>query len=231
MNTSTLFRSLALAASLLLGTANVHAQAPVQNPQPQGGPQNPQQAQQREGQPGRPPELANSAPPVPAGPPLPTVSLESLVERVAKSSKRQFLIDSRARQQVYLGSVRAEDINYPTLLAILRANGMAATTIEGRVNIVPDFEIRFLPTPLVQTDDSSIAADEWVTRVITTSKREASSMVPILRPLLPQAAHLAAMCGACEPGAQNCTNCRQLIVMDRYANVQRITAIVRMIDQ
>ena len=77
----------------------------------------------------------------------------------------------------------------------------------------------------------SIPADEWVSRVITTTKAETSSMVPILRPLLPQAAHLSAMCGICEPGAQKCTNCRQLMVVDRYANVQRITEIVRMLDQ
>ena len=66
---------------------------------------------------------------------------------------------------------------------------------------------------------------------MTTSKKEASSMVPVLRPLLPQAGHLSAMCGSCEPGAQNCTNCRQLIIVDRYANVQRITAIVKMLEQ
>ncbi|HVS23157.1 MAG TPA: hypothetical protein VMU03_05485 [Gammaproteobacteria bacterium] len=227
MNAWTLARSLAVAAIAL---AFVSGAAHAQNPQPQGNPQNqPQQAPQREAQPGRPPEP--QSPPQPAGPPLPTVSLESLVERVAKSTKKSFLIDSRARQQVYLGSVRAEDVNYPTLLAILRTNGMAAATIEGRVNIVPDFEIRYLAVPLVEKDDSSIPADEWVSRVITTTKKEASGMVPVLRPLLPQAAHLAAMCGSCEPGAQNCVNCRQLIVVDRYANVQRITAIVRMLEQ
>jgi hypothetical protein len=85
--------------------------------------------------------------------------------------------------------------------------------------------------PLVQNDDSGIPADEWISRIVTTSKKEASSMVPILRPLLPPAAHLSAMCGTCEPGAQNCTSCRQLIIVDRYANVQRISAIVKMLDQ
>jgi type II secretory pathway component GspD/PulD (secretin) len=223
MNASQFCRSLAVAASLMLVTATVHAQLQA-NPQnqPQPAPQNAPAA--------RPPEQS-PGPPIPAGPPLPTVSLESLVERVEKSSKKQFLIDSRARQQVYLGSVRAEDVNYPTLLAILRTNGMAAATIAGRVNIVPEFEIRTLALPLQQNDDSSIAADEWVTRIVATSKREASSMVPILRQLLPSAAHLAAMCGSCEPGAQGCTNCRQLLIVDRYANVQRLTAIVRMLDQ
>jgi general secretion pathway protein D len=224
MNPTRLHRSVALAALLFLGTAAAHAQA--QRPQP--AQQNPQGGAPVEAQ--RPPEGAG-APPIPAGPPLPTVSLESLVDRVARSAKKTFLIDSRAAQQIYLGSIKPEDVNYPTLLAILRANGMAATTIEGRVNIVPLFEIRSLAVPLVQNDDSSIPADEWISRIVTTNKREASSMVPILRPLLPPAAHLSAMCGSCEPGAQNCTSCRQLIIVDRYANVQRISALVKMLDQ
>jgi len=223
MNSTRLRRSLALAALLVIGSTAVRAQAPRPQPAQQGAPPGgaPAEAQ-------RPPE---AGPPIPAGPPLPTVSLESLVDRVARSSKKSFLIDSRAAQQVFLGSIKPEDVNYPALLAILRANGMAATTIEGRVNIVPLFEIRSLAVPLVQNDDSSIPADEWVSRILTTNKKEASSMVPVLRPLLPQAAHLSAMCGSCEPGAQNCTNCRQLIIVDRYANVQRVTAIVKMLDQ
>ena len=221
MKTSTLLRSLALAAALVAGTAA----AQVQSPQSQGNAQNqPQPAPQNAPPPPRPPEQ----PPTPPGPPLPTVSLESLVERVSRSTKKQFLIDRRASPQVYLGSVRAEDINYSSLLAVLRANDIATTTIEGRVNIVPLYDIRSLAVPLVQKDDASIAADEWVSRVIVTTKKEASGMVPVLRPLLPQAAHLAAFCDA---GPATGTNCRQLIVVDRYANVQRITEIVRMLDQ
>jgi general secretion pathway protein D len=223
MNPTLLRRSLALAVLLLIGTTAAHAQG--QRPQP--AQQNPQGGAPAEAQ---HPD-APAAAPQQAGPPLPTVSLESLVERVERSSKKSFLIDRRVPQQVYLGSVKPEDVNYPTLLAILRANGMAATTIEGRVNIVPLFEIRTLEVPLVQNDDSSIPADEWVSRILTTNKREASSLVIILRPLLPQAAHLSAMCGSCEPGAQNCTNCRQLIIVDRYGNVKRITAMVKLLDQ
>ena len=223
MNPTRLRSSLALTALLFIGSAAVQAQAPRPQPAQQGAPQG--------GAPAEAQRAPEAAPPIPAGPPLPTVSLESLVDRVARSSKKSFLIDSRAAQQVFLGSIKPEDVNYPTLLAILRTNGMAATTIEGRVNIVPLFEIRTLAVPLVQNDDSSIPADEWVSRILTTNKKEASSMVPILRPLLPAAAHLSAMCGSCEPGAQNCTNCRQLIIVDRYANVQRISAIVKMLDQ
>jgi general secretion pathway protein D len=105
------------------------------------------------------------------------------------------------------------------LLSILRANGLASVEIEGRVNVVPLSDVRLYATPIVQNDDDRIAADEWVTRILITTNVEAPFLVPILRPLLPQAAHLAAM----PPN--------RLIVVDRYANVQRIAAIVKSLDQ
>jgi type II secretory pathway component GspD/PulD (secretin) len=59
-----------------------------------------------------------------------------------------------------------------------------------------------------------------VTRILITASVEAPFLVPILRPLLlPQAAHFAAM-----------TPNRQIMV-DRYAHVQRIAAIVKPLDR
>jgi general secretion pathway protein D len=104
------------------------------------------------------------------------------------------------------------------LLAILRANGFAAFESEGFVNVVPDSNIRF-HAPVVQTDDASIPADLYVTRVLTTVNVATPQLVPILRPLLPVSAHLAAH-----------ADVNKLIVMDRYENVKRISEIVRSLD-
>jgi len=48
----------------------------------------------------------------------------------------------------------------------------------------------------------------------------ATQLVPILRSLLPQSAHLA---------AAQCTN--ELIIVDTFANVRRIEALVAAMDQ
>jgi general secretion pathway protein D len=166
------------------------------------------------------------APQAPTPPPapslasdLPTVELAPLLQRVERSSRKRFLVDGEVGPRIFLGEVDPNDVDYPVLLSILRANGLAAVEIEGRVNVVRESEVRFLPLRLVQTDDPSIPADEWVTRVLMTTNTDAVYLVPILRPLLPQAAHLAAH-----------MNSNQLVIMDRYANVQRITAIVRALD-
>jgi general secretion pathway protein D len=151
-------------------------------------------------------------------PELPTVELAPLLGRVARATDKRFLVDGRVGPQIYLAGVEANDITYPVLLAILRANGLAAVEIEGRVNIMRDTDIRFSPAPIVQDDDPSIAADEWITRVLTVTNVDAAQLVPILRPLLPVAAHLAAY----PP--------KHLVVMDRYANVKRISEIVRALD-
>lgn len=162
------------------------------------------------------------APAAPAGPrfnpDLPTVELAPLLERVERASNKRFLVDPRFGPRIYLGGVEQNDVTYPVLLAIFRLNGFAAFESEGYVNIVPDANVRF-HAPVVQTDDASIPADLYVTRVLTTVNVETAYLVPILRPLLPQSAHLAAHVTG-----------KQLIVTDRYENIHRISEIVRALD-
>ncbi len=211
--------------AVLLSTfviAGAAAQAPRQAGQPPQQAQPAQQGPQFQQPAGQPllvvPQPAAQAPAGPrVNPDLPTVELAPLLDRVERAANKQFLVDGRIGPQIYLAGVEPSDVTYPVLLSILRANGFAAFESEGRVNIVPDAEIRF-HAPVVTQDDASIPADLFVTRVLTTTNVEAAFLVPILRPLLPQAAHFAAM-----PSSR-------LIVMDRYANVRRITEIVRSLD-
>ncbi|HET7608937.1 MAG TPA: secretin N-terminal domain-containing protein [Gammaproteobacteria bacterium] len=174
-------------------------------------------------QPGQPllvvPSMQPPPPPPRIDPEQPMVDLLPLLQRVERASGKRFIVDRRLGSRIYLGTVDPDDVTYPALLAILRINGFAAFESEGFVNIVPDANIRFHETRIVQTDDASIPAEEFVTRVLAPKNIQAAMLVPILRPLMPQPAHLAAH-----------SDSNQLILMDRYANVQRITAIVRSLD-
>ena len=149
----------------------------------------------------------------------PTVPLQPLLDKVARDSHKQFLVDGQVPPNVYLGGARPQDVDYPLLLSILRINSLASVEVEGRINVVPERDIRFYATPIVNQDDKSIAADEFVTRIVTLENVGSGYLVPILRPLMPVSAHLAAL----PP--------HDLIVMDRYANVRRITALIRQMDQ
>jgi hypothetical protein len=206
-----------IAAIALLAAASVTAQQRPGGAPRQAQQQAPQQAQAL--QPAPPPVPALPLPNLPPPDPLPTVALSDVLERVTRDSNKQFLVDLRTPQQIFLGGARIEDVNYPLLLSILRANGLAAATIEGRVNIVRDDTIRAYPLPIVNTDDPKIPADEWVQRIITTSSVDTAQLVPVLRPMLPQSAHMAA------------SPPRSLIVVDRYANVKRITETVKALDR
>ncbi len=155
--------------------------------------------------------------PIPAG--VTTVSLEEFLEPVADNLDLDFLIDVRSRHEIYVGGTGIEDITYPILLSILRNNQLMAVVIDGRVNIVPESLARTMPVPLVNEDDPEIADDEMVSRVIQMTTMSAPQLVPILRPLLPQYAHLAAL------PEQNV-----LVIVDRYANVKRLTEIVLALD-
>lgn len=213
-------------AVLLLTFAIGEASAQAPGGQPQQQPQAQGQSQQQpqfQGQPQGQPLLVVPSlqqPPVPVGPrpDLPMVELAPLLQRVERASGKKFLVDPRLGPRLYLGGVDQNDVTYPILLAIFRLNGFAAFESEGRVNIVPDAVVRF-HAPILQTDDASTPADLFVTRVLTTMNVNTAFLVPILRPLLSQAAHLAAL-----------SDNSQLIVMDRYENVQRITQIIRTLD-
>jgi general secretion pathway protein D len=148
-----------------------------------------------------------------------TVELAELLDEVARKSNKQFLVDVRVPSRVVIGTLDVKRVTYPALLSILKNNGCAAVTVQGAVNVIPAAGIRTYPLPIVNKDDSSIADDEWVTRIIRVKQAEAAQMVPILRSLLPQEAHLAAMVPS-----------NSLLIADRYANVKRITEIVQTLD-
>ena len=101
----------------------------------------------------------------------------------------------------------------------MRNNDLAAATIGEFVNIVPSGAIRQYPLPVLYADDDTIDDEEWVTRVIQLENLPASTLVPIMRPLLPRQGHMAA-------SAMSNT----ILIVDRYANVQRVTEMILRLD-
>ena len=63
-------------------------------------------------------------------------------------------------------------------------------------------------------------SDELITQVIAVHNVNAAQLVPVLRPLMPQAAHMAAY-----------PNGNILILSDRASNVSRVMRIIERIDQ
>jgi general secretion pathway protein D len=146
------------------------------------------------------------------------VPLERVIAAVAKRTGKKFIVDPRVRAQVSLVGQDATSIDYPTLLSILRVYGFAAVEQAGYVQVMPDANIRQQSLPLMSGKES-YADSEFVNKVIMVKSASAAQLVPILRPLLPQVAHLVAL---------PCKNA--LLVTDVYSSVQRIEKIVRALD-
>jgi general secretion pathway protein D len=151
---------------------------------------------------------------------VPTVSIFELIDRVAKKSGKRFLVDPRVNVEVPLPGFDAGQLDYEALLAIFRLQQLATFTQDGVVNVIPDATARQMPTAVLARDDPASLADEFVTRVLKVENVCSSWLVPILRPLLPQAAHLAA-----HPPSNS------LLMVDRAANVRRVAEVVRQLDR
>ena len=146
------------------------------------------------------------------------VPIERVVAAVAKRTGKKFIIDPRVRADVTVVGQEPTSLDYPTLLLILRVYGFAAVEEGGYVHVIPDVNVRQYPVP-VATGKDSYAEAEYVNRLIPLKSAPAAHLVPVLRPLLPQVAHLVAL---------PCKN--TLIIVDTFANVKRIEQIARALD-
>ena len=148
------------------------------------------------------------------------IEMADLITRFAKRSGKQFAIDPRVRAQVPLAGIDPGQITYDQLLTILGIHQLAVTESGGLLSVVPDAGARQLPTP-VHVDKGFKALDhELVTLLLQPKNVCAAFMVPVLRPLMPQAAHLA---------AEIQTN--SLIISDHAVNARRIAEIVEQLDK
>jgi general secretion pathway protein D len=100
------------------------------------------------------------------------------------------------------------DAFYRTFLASLEVHGFVALESGDTIQIVPDSNARFG------------AGEDYVTQAIVLDNIGAAQLVPILRPLLPQSAHLAS-----HPSSN------ALIIADRPQNMRRMLELVRRMDQ
>ena len=144
--------------------------------------------------------------------------IERIVAAVAKKTGKKFMLDPRVHTNVVLVGLDPSEVTYPELLTVLEIYGFAAVDEAGVVQIVPDAGIRYQAIPIITSKDTR-PASEYVTQLIPLKYISAAQLVPILRPMIPQQGHLAAMVSA-----------NSLIIVDRFANVRRIEALVRSLD-
>jgi general secretion pathway protein D len=146
------------------------------------------------------------------------VPLEQVIAAVAKKSGRKFIVDNRVNGNVEILGQEVAAVSYSDLLSILLLNGYTAIEGGNYVSVIPLSSVRAEPLPMATGKDSFPEA-QFVTMVIPVKNVSAPSLVPIIRPLLPTYAHLAAM---------PCANF--LIMVDDFANVKRLEKLIAALD-
>ncbi len=151
--------------------------------------------------------------------PLQRVALMEVLEAVSKNTDRVFVVDDNVFPNVVVGQLVPRKMDYSALLVVLRSNKLAAVQYENAVSIINVATVRQHPFPILYAEDDSIADEAWVTMIVKVKNAKASGFVPLLRPMMPQPAHMVA-----HPESNMIT------LVDRYANVKRILALIRRMD-
>ncbi|MGI9237755.1 MAG: type II secretion system secretin GspD [Woeseiaceae bacterium] len=146
--------------------------------------------------------------------------IRKVVEAVSEVTGKNFIIDPRVTGKVTLLSATpmSPDAFYEAFLSILQVHGYVAITSGDLIKILPDATARQFAGPIGTS--SAVGPDDLATQVIQVRNVGATQLVPILRPLIPQYGHMVAHAGS-----------NMLIISDRAANVARMVAIIRRIDQ
>ena len=144
-----------------------------------------------------------------------------VIEAVAAATGKTIIPDPRVRAQVTMLSQTpmSPDAFYEAFLALLSVHQFVAVESGGIIKIVPDANARQMPN-IDLPSRVKTGSDELITQVIAVQNVSAAQLVPVLRPLMPQAAHMAAY-----PSGNI------LILSDRASNVSRVMRIIERIDQ
>ncbi|HEX6590895.1 MAG TPA: type II secretion system secretin GspD, partial [Moraxellaceae bacterium] len=150
---------------------------------------------------------------------LKDADITALVSEVAEVTGKNFVVDPRVKGTITVISSKPLNASelYELFLGVLSVNGFAAVPSGSAVKIVPDVNAKQLAVPV--DVDFSQKGDALVTRVITLDNTNAVDLVPVLRPMMPQFAHLAAI-----PSAN------ALVVSDHANNVEMISRIIAQLD-
>ena len=145
--------------------------------------------------------------------------LTAFINEVADITGKNFAVDPRVRGNVTV--ISNEPLNkaevYDLFLGVLNVNGVVAIPSGNTIKLVPDNNVKSSGIPFDARNRAG--GDQIVTRVLWLDNTNPNDLIPALRPLMPQFAHLAAV-----PG----TNA--LIISDRANNIYQLESIVRNLD-
>jgi general secretion pathway protein D len=152
---------------------------------------------------------------------LKETDIQELIKFVAEATGTTIVVDPAVKGKVKVVSskpVSREEL-YELFLSILEVHGYTAVRSGGVIRVIQSKDARSAPVQ-VRDGNSGRASDEYVTEVIKLENISAAKLIPVLRPLVPQQAHMAAYAPS-----------NAIIISDLSSNIDRIRDIIKRMDQ
>ncbi len=151
---------------------------------------------------------------------LKETDIQELIKFVAEATGTTIVVDPSVKGKVKVVSskpVSREEL-YELFLSILDVHGYTAVRSAGVIRVIQNKDARSAPVQ-VRDGRSGDGSDEYVTEVIRLDNISAAKLIPVLRPLVPQQAHMAAYAPS-----------NAIIISDLSSNIDRIRDIIQRMD-
>ncbi|MFL9812491.1 type II secretion system secretin GspD [Stutzerimonas sp. VN223-3] len=147
---------------------------------------------------------------------LKDADIRAFVDQISQLTGQTFIVDPRVKGQVSVVSSTTLSLSevYQLFLSVMATHGYSVLTQGEVARIVPNAEAKS------EAGGGPTGGDLLETRVIQVQHTSATELIPLIRPLVPQYGHLAAVASA-----------NALIISDRSANIARIEDLVRQLDR
>ncbi|MBX2807070.1 MAG: type II secretion system secretin GspD, partial [Cellvibrionaceae bacterium] len=146
--------------------------------------------------------------------------IQEVIKFVADVTGKTVVIDPRVKGRVKVISAEPLSKNalYDLFLSVLEIQGFTAIEVGDVVRILPRKDARTSAVPV--SNSAQLGNDAYITQVIQLYNVSAAKVLPVLRPLAPQHAHLAAYAPS-----------NAIIISDTVANIARLRDVISRIDR
>jgi general secretion pathway protein D len=152
---------------------------------------------------------------------LKDTDIHELIKFVADATGKTIVVDPTVKGKVRV--ISANPVSAPELyqlfLSILEVHGFTAVLSGDVVRVIQNKDARSAPVG-VKDERAAATTDEYVTAVIRLDNISAAKLIPVLRPLVPQQAHMAAYAPS-----------NAIIISDISSNIDKIRDIIERMDR
>ncbi len=147
---------------------------------------------------------------------LKNADIREFIDQVAEITGETFIVDPRVKGQVSVLSKTPLTLSevYQLFLSVMSTHGFSVVTQGDQARVIPNAEAK------AEANSGGATHGNLETQLIQVQQGSVAELIPLIRPLVPQYGHLAAV-----------TSANALIISDRSANIARIEDLIRQLDQ